>query len=343
MLGRAAIGGAAREFLERASVKTLDVVGICNALVDILIEVRDEDIKALGLTKGIMHLVDAPAQKKLLDYFHGKDHAVELGGSAMNAIRTLASLGSKTAFAGMVSEDTFGSRIKSRMQELGITSHLGYSSEPTGSCVILITPDGERTMNTHLGASRLYDDAQVPAEHIRDGRILHFCGYQWDTDGQKTAIRKSVALAKGHETLISFDVADPFVVDRNRDEFKQVIKEDADIVFSNKEEAKMLYGSAEKAAEEITAAGAIAVIKLGSEGAMVCMGKDVHRISAVPTTVVDTTAAGDMFAAGFLFGLASGKSLPVCGQMAATAASDVISRIGARVSEEALKRVKGLG
>lgn len=323
-------------------MKTLDVVGICNALVDILIEVQEDDIKTLGLKKGVMHLVDAPAQKKLLEYFNGRDHAVELGGSAMNAIRTLASLGRKTAFAGMVANDSFGERIKGRMQELGITGTLGHSSEPTGSCVILITPDGERTMNTHLGASRLYTDAQVPADHIRAGRILHFCGYQWDTDGQKSAIKKSVTLAKEHETLISFDVADPFVVDRNRDEFARVIREDADIVFSNREEAKMLYGSPEKAAEEIADAGAIAVIKLGADGAMVRKGRDVHMIKPVPTKVVDTTAAGDMFAAGFLYGLSCGKPLDICGQMAATAASDVISRIGAKVSETALAKVKGL-
>lgn len=323
-------------------MKTLDVVGVCNALVDILIEVGEEDIKKLGLTKGIMHLVDADAQNKLLEYFSGKTRSVELGGSAMNAIRTLASLGKKTAFAGMVANDAFGESIRHRMKELDIIANLGHSQEPTGTCVILITPDGERTMNTHLGASRLYTDAQVPTAQIKSARILHFCGYQWDTDGQKSAIKMSVGHAKDHETLISFDVADPFVVDRNRDEFINVIKNDADIVFSNKEEAKMLFGSPEKAAEAIAASGAIAVIKLGAEGAMIRKADKIHMIKPVATTVIDTTAAGDMFAAGFLFGLASGKSLDVCGLMAATIASDVISRIGANVSETALKKLKAL-
>src|SRR6185437_16105772 len=143
-------------------MKTLDVVGICNALVDILIPATDDDLKALGLTKGVMHLVDAARQQTVLKHFQARTPAVELGGSAMNAIRTLAQLGKRTAFAGMVGDDDFGDKIRSRMGQLGIIARLGRSNEPTGSCVILITPDGERTMNTHLGASRLYGEAEVP-------------------------------------------------------------------------------------------------------------------------------------------------------------------------------------
>lgn len=321
-------------------MKTFDVVGICNALVDILVTVEERDVQALGLTKGIMHLVDAPRQLEVLTHVVGRPQALELGGSALNAIRTLAQLGKKTVFAGMVSDDEFGDRIAKRMEQLKIVSRLGRSSERTGSCVILITPDGERTMNTHLGASRLYGEAEVPHTEIANSKVLHFCGYQWDTEEQKQAIGKAVATAQAHETLVSFDVADPFVVGRNRDLFLKLIQDDADIVFSNKEEAKMLFGgSAEDAAERIAALGAIAVIKLGAEGALVRKGSEVHRIAPVATKVVDTTAAGDMFAAGFLFGFTSGKSLDVCGRMAATIASDVISRVGATVSEGALAEV----
>lgn len=324
-------------------MKTYDVVGICNALVDILIKVEEDDIKALGLTKGIMHLVDAPRQLEVLTHFHAHPNTLELGGSAMNAIRTLAQLGKKTAFAGMVSDDEFGERIIKRMQQLQIAGHLGRSHEKTGSCVILITPDGERTMNTHLGASRLYGEAEVPHSEIAASKLLHFCGYQWDTDGQKSAIGKAVATAKAHETIVSFDVADPFVVDRNRETFLKVIAEDADVVFSNKEEARMLFGSTpEDAAARIAQMGAVAVIKLGAEGALVRRGDEVHRIKPVPTQVMDTTAAGDMFAAGFLYGYTSGKPLAVCGKMAATMASDVISRVGATVSDAALAEVAKL-
>jgi len=321
-------------------MKKLDVVGVCNALVDILIAADEPDIKTLGLTKGIMHLVDAPRQTTVLEHFSRKPQAIELGGSALNAIRTLAQLEKATAFAGMVGNDDFGERIRRRMHQLGITAHLGRGTEPTGSCVILITPDGERTMNTHLGASRLYGEAEVPHDDIAAAQVLHFCGYQWDTEGQMQAIRSAIATAKRSGTLVSFDVADPFVVGRNRDAFLKVIEDDADIVFANREEAKMLFdGPASLAAQRIAASGAIAVIKLGSDGAMVQKGKDVYAIAPVPTQVVDTTAAGDMFAAGFLYGLTSSKSLPMAGAMGATLASDVIKRVGATVSDAALALV----
>jgi sugar/nucleoside kinase (ribokinase family) len=323
-------------------LKTIDVVSVCNALVDILIKANEADLSKLNLTKGIMHLVDYDRQKKLLDHFGSVPRTVELGGSSMNAIRTLAALGKKAVFAGMVSKDEFGEKIESRLEQLGIDSHLVFGNEDaTGSCVILITPDGERTMNTHLGSSRLYDHAAVPMQHIKDARVFHFSGYQWDTDGQKNAIMNAVKTASDHGTMVSFDLADPFVVNRHRDEFLPIIAEFADIVFTNKEESRMLYQSTpEKAAEEIAKTGAVAVVKLGSEGALIQKGNRQHRIAPVKTSVVDTTAAGDMFAAGFLYGYLGDLDLDTCGKMAATLASDVISRVGATVSNSALESVK---
>lgn len=322
-------------------MKKIDVVSVCNALVDILIQARDEDLEKLGLTKGVMHLVDNDRQQALLRHFHEAPRTLELGGSSLNAIRTLAALGKKAVFAGMVSKDDFGNKIHERLHQLGIDGHLSVGAEDaTGSCVILITPDGERTMNTHLGASRLYDRAAVPMDKIREARIFHFSGYQWDTDGQKGAIMDAIKLAAKSDTLVSFDVADPFVVQRHRDEFIPIIKEYADIVFTNREEARMLFdGPAEDAAQSIAEAGAIAVVKLGAEGALVQKGSNVHKIAPVTTSVVDTTAAGDMFAAGFLYGVLSDHDLDSCGSLAATLASDVISRIGATVSGDALTKV----
>lgn len=322
-------------------MKKIDVVSVCNALVDILIQANDDDLSQLGLTKGIMHLVDNEQQQKLLRHFGDATRTLELGGSSLNAIRTLAALGKKAVFAGMVSRDEFGDKIHERLHQLGIDGHLTVGGEDaTGSCVILITPDGERTMNTHLGASRLYDRAAVPLEKIRDARIFHFSGYQWDTDGQKGAIMDAIKSAAESDTLVSFDVADPFVVQRHRDEFLPIIRDYADIVFTNREEARMLFdGPAEQAARFIADSGAIAVVKLGAEGALVQQGTAAHRIAPVSTSVIDTTAAGDMFAAGFLYGILSDHDLDTCGQLAATLASDVISRIGATVSPDALTKV----
>jgi sugar/nucleoside kinase (ribokinase family) len=318
--------------------KTIDVVGICNALVDILFQVDDSALEKFSLRKGVMHLVDGAAQKKFLENLKGLDGAEELGGSSMNVIRTLAALGSRCSFAGMIGPDEFGARIAKRMQQLRIDQHLGKTDEATGSCVILVTPDGERTMHTCLGASRLYTEAQVPHDAISKAKVLHFCGYQWDTEGQKQGIRAAIKTAKSNGTTISFDVADPFVVERYKNEFVEIIKNDADIVFCNKSEAETLYGSPDQAATAIAQSGAIAVIKVGAEGAIVQHGSAKHKIQPVKTHVIDTTAAGDMFAAGFLYGYLNNKDLPTAGHLGAMLASDVISRLGATVSEGALAK-----
>jgi len=319
-------------------MKKYDVVAICNALVDILVEAQDADLSALELKKGVMHLVDDARQAQVLARFRGRDQTVELGGSAMNAIRTLAALKLKTAFAGAVGTDEFGLRIRTRLHQLGIVGKLQENNTvATGSCVILVTADGERTMNTNLGASRVYNETIVPHQEIADAKILHFCGYQWDTDQQKAAIRAAIKTAKSKDTLLSFDLADPFVVDRHRAELIEIIENDADIVFSNREEARLLYNTtAEDAAKRIAATKAIAVVKLGADGAMICKGDEVIRVGAKKTHVVDTTAAGDMFAAGFLYGYLNGVPLARCGEIAAHLAADVISRLGATVSDSAL-------
>lgn len=324
--------------------KKLDVVSVCNALMDILIQVEDRDLETLGLNKGVMHLVDSKRQQEVFAYFQSKPHVTELGGSSLNAMRTLAALGHKTVFAGLVNDDYFGTQIKTRMVDLGIKAALGgHLVESTGTCVILITPDGERTMNTNLGASRLYDKSHIPHDDIANARLLHFCGYQWDTAEQKEAIMAAIRTGRENDTLISFDLADPFVVTRNREDFVQLIAKEADIVFANKEEARLLFNSEpEEAGRRIAESGAIAVIKLGAEGAVVCKGNEKTYIKPVSTKVVDTTAAGDMFAAGFLHGFLKGRDLATSGKIAATLASDVISRVGATVSAEAVKTASTL-
>lgn len=320
---------------------SIDIVAICNALIDIHMQVTEEDLKQLNLNKGVMHLVDAERQKYLFSHFHSKKHSFELGGSALNVLRVVAAMGARTSFAGMIGTDENGKRIHERMRTLGIEATLHDISEPTGTCVVLVTPDGERTMNTCLGASRLYDERVVPHKHIEKSRILHFCGYQWDTDGQRSAIYKALETAKKKDVLVSFDVADPFVVDRNTDEFKTIIRDHADIVFANEREVHALYGTTpESAAREIAKQGAIAAIKLGAKGAVIARGKDLFHIPAQPTTVVDTTAAGDCFAGGFLYGVLQGHEPDICGKIAATLAADVISRLGTTVSTQTLKAVR---
>ncbi|MFK7824851.1 MAG: adenosine kinase [Oligoflexales bacterium] len=323
-------------------MKSYDVVSICNALVDIIFDASDEDLKEHNLTKGNMHLVDRSAQEILLSAFKGKSKGEELGGSAMNAMRALARLGKKTCFAGMVAEDHFGGKIKKRLGELSINGHLNVTKEEaTGTCMVLVTPDGERTMVTYLGASRLYNSSHIPHKELTDADYFHFCGYQWDTEGQKKGILEAIKIAKDANTIISFDLADPFVVNNHKNDFLEIIKDHADIVFANKEEAHLLWGTEPKeTAKVIASQGATAVIKLGSEGALIRKDDKEVKVSPISTQVVDTTAAGDMFAAGFLYGQSNKRPLDECGRIAATLASDVISRYGASLSQEAIDLVR---
>lgn len=323
--------------------KKFDVSAVCNALMDIIVDASDNDIKHFGLTKGIMHLVDQHRQIEILGYLSGHKQTIELGGSAMNAIRTLSLLGKKTVFAGMISDDEFGHAIKGRMAELDITQRLGVTAGGTGTCVILVTPDGERTMNTCLGASRLYGGQIIPHDEIAQSKIFHFCGYQWDTDSQKQGIMEALSTAKRNGTMISFDMADPFVVRSNREAFLKIIDEFADIVFCNEEESRLLYQSApEETARRIAESKAVAVVKLGAKGALIRKDDQTFKVAPVATNVIDTTAAGDMFAGGFLYGMTMNKNLDVCGTMAATLASDVISRYGAKLSNEVLVKVRAM-
>ena len=321
-------------------MKQFDISTICNALMDILVKAEESDIKKLELTKGIMHLVDDSRQKTVSDHFNDQFDTTELGGSSLNAIRSLAALGAKTSFAGMIGRDAYGKQITERLGKLNIDARLlTLDNVATGSCFILITPDGERTMNTNLGASVRFNEDLVPHDVIKNSRIFHFCGYQWGSPDQIKAINAAIDTAKENDCLVSFDVADPFVVEQNREAFAEIIATKADIVFANKEEARLLYQSdPETACDKIAAEGAIAVIKLGSEGALIGKGSERVRIQPVATKVVDTTAAGDMFAAGFLYGILNEKGLEASGKIAASLASDVISRVGATVSEKALKR-----
>ncbi len=319
--------------------KKYDVLTICNALVDIIYKASDLELKQFKLTKGQMNLVESEKQLAILRHFAGRETTVEIGGSSLNAMRALAMLKKKTVFAGMLSEDPHGYTVRKRLEDLNIKANLHYTEkDATGTCVVLVTQDGERTMNTHLGASRLYTKDIIPVTDIQEARIFHISGYQWDTEAQKETIATALKLAKEADCEISFDLADPFVVSKYKDSFTSIIEEYADIVFANEEEAKLLYGlSAQETAQRIVDSGAIAVIKLGARGAWVQNKKEAFQIGAVPTDVVDTTGAGDMFAAGFLFGHLSGLGLETSSHIAAYLASDVISRYGAHLSEEAVE------
>lgn len=320
------------------AVKKYDVVTICNALYDEIFSAEDSDLQALGFEKGNMYLIDQKTRQSLADHFKGREKGGELGGSALNAIRALALLGKNVCFGGAVADDEHGQKIRGRMDALRIAHFLRTTeAESTGTCMVLVTEDGERTMATYLGASRLYEEDILPPEVLQNAGWFHFCGYQWDTEGQKATIRSAVDKARAGGARISLDLADPLVVTHHRDDLIAMMQQKAHLVFANKAEAKLLFDeSPELTAERLAAWGLTVVIKLGAEGALIAKGEERVRIRPVPTTVLDTTAAGDMFAAGFLHGLCAGRTLDECGRTAARLASDVISRYGAVLSDSVI-------
>jgi sugar/nucleoside kinase (ribokinase family) len=322
--------------------KKHDVLTICNALMDILVDANNTEVQQLNLHKGHMHLIDQKKRNDLLNFFANRKSTVELGGSSMNAVRALALLKKKTVFVGTVSNDEYGDQIKRKMNNLGIKSLLhNAEKEATGVCLILVTPDGERTMNTYLGASCLTTIDAVPVKEIAESKIVHISGYQWvGTPEQRETMDEAIKQAEANNCLLSFDVADPWVVSSCKDTFAKVIEKHADVVFANREEAQLLYGlGPEETAEKIAGYGAIAVIKLGAQGALIQKGKEKYLVPAEPTQVVDTTAAGDMFAGGFLYGMTLNLPLPSCGKIASLLASDVISRYGAHLSDTVIAKV----
>lgn len=322
-------------------VKHIDVTSICNALIDIVYEVSEEELKVFNITKGHMHLIDSKDQSKLLEYFKGKHTKVEIGGSSLNAIRALALLNKKTSFTGIVAKDKFGDEIQDRFNDLEILNNLSISGKgSTGTSQVMVTPDGERTMSTYLGASCLLTPDLIPVNDIKNSKVLHVSGYQWGSPEQISTAETAMRIAKASGCMVSFDLADPMVVNANKETFVKIIEDYADIVFANEEEAKLLFNmSHEKTAKKIDSLGAIAAIKLGSKGSYIFSKEQSFYQDIVPVSVVDTTAAGDMYAAGFLYGIVSQMSLKNCAATAASLASDVISTYGATLSTKIISEV----
>lgn len=322
--------------------KDLDVISICNVLKDIIIKVSDQELQELGIAKGMMHLISEEEQQKILKTFESRDKRVEIGGSGTNAMRTMAILGQKVSQAGMVGDDLYGEICLQRVNELGIKSNIKKADVGnTGTSIILITPDGERTMNTCLGMSRCYTVNDIPEEDIARAKYLHITGYQWDTDNQIEAINHAIRIAKENNTKISFDLSDPFCVDRHRETFLNIIRDYVDLVFANLKEAKMLTGKDLDGSLDMLAELAdIVVIKCGAEGSYIKTKSEKIKITANKVEVVDTTAAGDMYAGGFMFGLTRDIPLDISGKIANFCAETVIQQVGARIPEDLINRVE---
>jgi len=320
----------------------LRVYSIGNILMDVLADVTDQEIDRLGLDKGIMKLVTPGERIKLLDFIDTRDRVLQCGGSAPNTVITLSALEIATGLSGKVGKDELGHAYIRQLEDRGVRSYVTAEEGYTGTCIVLISPDSERTMNTDLAINQEYDRSNVNPEAIAEADYFYFTGYMWDTDSQKDALNVAIKKAREKNTKIVFDLADPFAVNRSREDFVKMIHEHYDIVFANRDEAKLLLGhqSIEDCLKELSRLCEIAVIKDGKHGSYVAHGEDVYKIPVNPVKAVDSTGAGDTYASGFLYGLCQGFDLEKSGRFASWLASQIVKIKGAQFHQKQLVEIQ---
>jgi len=312
-----------------------DICGMGNPLVDILVYVDDAFLLNHGLHKGVMHLIDWERREYLLEQVRGKEITMEAGGSCPNTLTALGLLGVRSALMGKVGDDDLGRVFEEKIAARNVHSFLRKCKEKTGTSIILITPDKERTMNTHLSACRKYGEDDLPLEVIDGSRFFYFTGYMWDTETQKTAVKKAIQRARKSGLQIIFDAADPFAAERYREDFLDLIRESVDIVVANAQEAQILTGGKiEDGVKKLGEHTRIAVVKNGAENTHIFSEGMYINVPSFHTDVKDTTGAGDAFSAGFIYGLIKGHSLQVCGKIASFVASKTIEKLGAQVPDD---------
>jgi sugar/nucleoside kinase (ribokinase family) len=317
-----------------------DVAALGNAIVDIIASVDDRFLLNHRIAKGTMTLIDEFRAKELLKALADNQQTMSsvhevAGGSAANTMAGLASLGGTGLFLGKVSADRLGGVFGDSMSKTGVEFHngAGQSNAATASSMIAVTPDGQRSMNTYLGACREMTPDDVDQAQVGKARILYIEGYLWDEEKAKQATLKAIAAVKEAGGRIALSLSDPFCVGRFRDEFLQLLDRDVNILFANEDEAKALFQTEDfdGVVAAVKAWGGVAAITRSAKGCVVIEEGQMDQIPAAPVArVIDTTGAGDQFAAGFLFGLTHGKGLADCGRLGALAAAEVISHYGAR-------------
>jgi len=311
-----------------------DVVGIGNAIVDIIARCDDAFLAQHGCSKGAMQLVDAQMVAKL---YEAMGPAVEIsGGSVANTMTGIASFGGKAGFIGKVAQDQFGTVFTHDIRSAGVTfttPAAAAGSDPTACSLILVTPDGQRTMNTFLGVSPQLGGGEIDTELIRSARIVYLEGYLFDRPEAKSAFRQAAAIAGKAGRQVALSLSDAFCVERHRAEFMSLIHAQVDILFANEAEICSLYqlDDFDAALQAVRRHSQVAALTRGVRGSVIVAGDEVHVVDACPVkSLVDTTGAGDLYAAGFLVGLSRGLDLAACGRLGSLAAAEVISHIGAR-------------
>ena len=321
-----------------------DVVGIGNAIVDVLSHVEDRFLVEHRVDKGAMQLVDLNRAEQLDGLFQSRTEAS--GGSVANTIAGLAMLGGKGGYIGKVCDDRLGDVFASNLAELGVTYRTprqpAGTTMATGRSMVMVTPDGERTMNTFLGAAELLTTGDMDERMVADSRWIYLEGYRLDAPEGMAGFRKAIESCRRSGGSVALTLADQYCVSRNLAAFTELINLGVDLLLSNFSELQSMFdpGDPQRALDK--AAGRIPLVACtrSEKGAIIASGETRVEVNALPTTVVDSTGAGDMFAAGFLHGMTRGASLQDCGSMGCAAASAVVSQIGPRPQSD-LRRLFG--
>jgi len=314
----------------------LDVVCVGNALVDVLASATDEDIAALDLVKGTMALVDHERSAAIYERMGATTEAS--GGSAANTAAGVAALGGRAAFLGRVADDLFGRAFTHDIRSIGVAfDPIPTTAVPgrvvSGHCLVLVTDDAERTMATHLGVASDFGAVDLHDGHLASTQVVYLEGYLWEQDAAKAAMRDAIETAHANDAAVALTVSDPFCVQHHRAEFLELLTGDLELLFANEEEVVMLFGapSFDAAVDAVVETGVLAVLTRGARGSVVVTANGPVAVPAAPVgAVVDTTGAGDLFAAGFLYGITNGLRPEEAARLGGVCAAEVISHVGAR-------------
>ena len=314
---------------------TLDVYGGGNTLADIQVQVSDPLLESLGFAKGMMTLVDRTTQQRVLETLGDVPRNQCAGGSAANTILGIAGLGGRTAYAGKVGDDALGRFCLADMRDNQVTIDVPVSAGPTGTCVVLITEDAQRTMLTFLGVSSEVGPEDVDPLLVARAQAVYVEGYLFSAETPRQAAYRAVELAADSDALLSLTVSDAFLVDLFRDEFLELARGPVDVLFCNEDEARSLLENddTDDCARQLGQWVPRVAVTLGADGALLVDQGQLIRVPGVAAEALDTTGAGDMFAAGVLYGLTNNLSFKQSARLANELAARVVSQLGARLSE----------
>jgi len=316
-----------------AMEKTYDVVGIGNAIVDVLVQANDDLIDNFELTKGTMALVDeAQAERLYASVGPGLETS---GGSAANTLAGVAQLGGRAGFIGRVRNDQLGGIFTHDIRSVGARFDTPAATEgpSTARCLILVTPDAQRTMCTYLGASVGLDPADLDLDMVAQAKVLYLEGYLWDSDEAKAAFITAAEVARAHGGEVALSLSDAFCVERHRESFQELVDGHVDILFANEMEITALYkaNSFEEAADQVRGRCKLAALTRSEQGSVVLNGAGTHSVAPFQLgPLLDTTGAGDLYAAGFLHAYTQGQSVDECGRLGSLCAGQVVTQLGPR-------------